>query len=173
VVCVSQHYGGKRWTLIEHAAVRNRLMQARTSADQRERDAILPIRVGEGEVPGILFNTIVPDVRNRTPDESAELILDRLALLGSAPAAGAIGHATPSAESPVDAGHRASQRKALNQTIDQAAALTRALELLARQYDAAIQQSVVAIDATARVQAQQQAELLEQRMREIESKLKG
>jgi hypothetical protein len=163
VVCVSQRYGGKPWTQMEHAAVRARLMQARAAADQRERDAILPIRVGEGEVPGILFNTIVPDVRGRTAEQSAELILDRLALLGSGPAAGAIGTAPAPAAPPADAGHPASQRKAL----------TQALEQLAAQYEAAIQQSVNAIDAVAGVQAQRQAESIEQRMREIESKLAG
>ena len=47
----------------------------------REQDSILPIRVGDGEVEGILFNAIVPDVRGRSAAQSAELILERLYLL--------------------------------------------------------------------------------------------
>ncbi len=50
------------------------------SADKRERYAVLPIRVGDGDVGGILFNTIVPDVRDRTPDQAAQLIVNRLRL---------------------------------------------------------------------------------------------
>ncbi len=81
VVCVSERYGGKPWTQAEHEAIRARLMKSRKSADKREQLAILPIRVGDGDVPGILFNTIVPDVRDRTPDKTAELIVDRLRLI--------------------------------------------------------------------------------------------
>jgi hypothetical protein len=81
VVCVSARYGGKPWTQMEHDAILARLMQSRASSDLRDRDAILPIRVGDGEVEGILFNTIVPDVRARSAAEAAELIIDRLRLI--------------------------------------------------------------------------------------------
>jgi hypothetical protein len=81
VVCVSQRYGGKPWTKTEHAAIRARYMKARESQDERDRLSILPIRVGEGEVEGILFNTIVPDIRGKTPGEAAKLIIDRLRLI--------------------------------------------------------------------------------------------
>lgn len=81
VVCVSERYGGKPWTQAEHEAIRARMMGSRESADRCEQYAILPIRVGDGDVRGILFNTIVPDVRNRTPDETAELIVQRLRLI--------------------------------------------------------------------------------------------
>lgn len=77
VCCVSERYGGKPWTQAEHRAIRARQMQA--TGDDRK--GILPIRVGDGEVPGILFNAIVPDVRNRSAAESAQLIVDRLHLL--------------------------------------------------------------------------------------------
>jgi hypothetical protein len=94
VVCVSERYGGKPWTLAEHAAIRARVMQARAAKDERDRLAILPIRVGEGEVEGILFTTIVPDVRSRSAPQAAELVIERLRLivpdlnagLGSSPA---------------------------------------------------------------------------------------
>jgi hypothetical protein len=78
VVCVSGHYGDKPWTRAEHEVIRVRQMKARGSADQRDRLGILPIRVGDGDVPGILFNTIVPDVRKRAASETAELIVNRL-----------------------------------------------------------------------------------------------
>lgn len=81
VFCVSKEYGCKPWTLTEHDAIRARLMKARASTDRREQYSILPIRVGDGEVEGILFNTIVSDVRSRNIAESAQLILNRLSLI--------------------------------------------------------------------------------------------
>lgn len=89
VVCVSERYGGKPWTLAEHAAIRARQMQARASSSESGQLAILPIRVGEGEVEGILFNAIVPDVRDRSPQQAARLILDRLRLVAPDPPPGA------------------------------------------------------------------------------------
>src|SRR4051794_27748157 len=56
-------------------------MNARESKAERDRLGVLPIRVGAGEVEGVLFNTIVPDVRARTAVEAAKLILDRLMLI--------------------------------------------------------------------------------------------
>jgi hypothetical protein len=55
VVCISERYGGKSWTLAEHEAIRARLMETRSSPEERDKLRILPIRVGEGEVEGILF----------------------------------------------------------------------------------------------------------------------
>jgi hypothetical protein len=81
VVCVSQAYGSKPWTHAEHRAIRARQMKAEASSDAGEKNSILPIRVGDGEVEGILFNAIVPDVRSRSAAQSAELILERLYVL--------------------------------------------------------------------------------------------
>jgi hypothetical protein len=78
VVCVSERHGGKPWTRAEHAAIRARQMKA---ANERESLSILPIRVGEGDVPGILFNAIVPDIRNKSVAQAAELIVERLRLM--------------------------------------------------------------------------------------------
>jgi hypothetical protein len=92
VVCVSERYGSKPWTQAEHQAIRARNMKCSAAAEKRESDAILPIRVGDGEVEGILFNAIVPDVRGRSAAASADLIIARLHLLRpdlSAVAAGA------------------------------------------------------------------------------------
>jgi hypothetical protein len=81
VVCVSGGYGSKPWTLAEHAAIRARQMKARTSTDKLDRDGILPIRVGDGDVEGILFNTIAPDIRKGSVADAAELIIGRLRLM--------------------------------------------------------------------------------------------
>jgi hypothetical protein len=78
VVCVSGAYGGKPWTRMEHRAVRARYMQAVTVVD---RHRIFPIRVGDGEVEGVLLNEIILDVRRKTPGEAAELIVARLNLV--------------------------------------------------------------------------------------------
>jgi hypothetical protein len=81
VVCVSGAYGDKSWTRTEYRAVRARLMQAATE----DRHRILPVRVGDGQVEGVLFNEIVPELRDKTPQQAAELIVARLNLVrGSA-----------------------------------------------------------------------------------------
>src|SRR5262249_45985187 len=78
VVCVSKAYGDKPWTRTEHRAVRARLMRTVTAAD---RYRVLPVRVGDGEVEGVLLNEIVPDLRGRLAAEAAALIVDRLNLV--------------------------------------------------------------------------------------------
>jgi hypothetical protein len=78
VMCVSGAYGDKPWTRTEHRAMRARLMQM-TSNDERHR--VLPLRVGDGEVEGLLFTDIVPDLRRKTAQEAAELIVARLNLV--------------------------------------------------------------------------------------------
>ena len=81
VVCISERYGDKPWTQAEHSAIRARLMKARASRDKHDDLGILPIRVGDGEVQGILFNTIAPDVRALTVVKAAELVIARLGLI--------------------------------------------------------------------------------------------
>lgn len=81
VVCVSENYGDKPWTLTEHAAIRARSMKAQSSNDHREKDKVLPIRVGEGDVAGIPFNAIVPDVRQNSIADTVQLIIQRLTLI--------------------------------------------------------------------------------------------
>jgi hypothetical protein len=78
VVCVSERYGNKPWTLAEHEAIRARYMKARGSTDPRETLGVLPIRVGDGDIKGLPFNAIVPDVRARSADDAARLIIRRL-----------------------------------------------------------------------------------------------
>ena len=78
VVCVSAQAGKKPWTLAEQDAIRSRYMRARGSDDQREKLGVLPIRVGDGEIPGFPETAIIPDVRQRSPLAAARLIVRRL-----------------------------------------------------------------------------------------------
>jgi TIR domain len=76
VICISDAYGTKPWTRAEYAAVRARYMKA--AGNELDSDRILPVRVGDGDVEGLHFNDIVPDLRSRTIHDAAQLILDRL-----------------------------------------------------------------------------------------------
>jgi hypothetical protein len=78
VVCVSNAYADKPWTQTEHRAVRARLMQ---TVDSGDRIQTLPIRVGDGDIAGMRFSDIVPDIRNKRPTDVAELIVARLNLI--------------------------------------------------------------------------------------------
>ncbi len=78
VFCVSGDYGRKPWTRAEHAAIRARYMEASLASSEAESQRVLPLRVGDGEVGGVLFNTICPDIRGRPPEEIVQLIVDRL-----------------------------------------------------------------------------------------------
>jgi hypothetical protein len=80
VICVSGNYGNKPWTHTEYQAIRARFMKALTPHQEHGNYAILPIRVGEGEVEGIGFNAIVPDARKKNVAEMAQLIINRLRL---------------------------------------------------------------------------------------------
>jgi hypothetical protein len=81
VVAVSANYGGKPWTLAEYDAISARRMQLRASGDKKDAFRILPLRTGEGDVKGILFNAICPDVRGQPAAQTAELIVNRLRLI--------------------------------------------------------------------------------------------
>lgn len=81
VVCVSKRYEEKPWTKAEHAAIRARQMRLQESKVKGDEHRMLPIRVGDGDVQGILFNAIVPDVRERSADECADLVVERLHLI--------------------------------------------------------------------------------------------
>ena len=97
VACISDRYGDKPWTQAEWSAIR--ALQMRLSASQQENDRlrVLPIRVGDGDVRGLLFNTICPDVRQRTPQEAAQLIANRLGLIQPPSGQPASGAAQPQA----------------------------------------------------------------------------
>lgn len=75
VVCVSGEYDDRQWTRIEHEAVRARYQR---SESEEDRKRVLLVRVGDGEVEGILCNAIVPDIRSRSPEAACDLIIARL-----------------------------------------------------------------------------------------------
>lgn len=79
VSCVCQRYDEKPWTQDEWRAIQafeRTLRDADTNNVKRMR--FLPLRFGDGEIEGLFSTAIVPDVRDRTPAEVAELILKRL-----------------------------------------------------------------------------------------------
>lgn len=76
VACISGEFGSKSWTTAEHEAIRARYRLA--TGSPVDRDRVLLVRVGEGEVPGILHTAIVPDLRTRSVDDACQLIIDRL-----------------------------------------------------------------------------------------------
>ena len=81
VSCVCERYDEKPWTKAEWRAIRARIADSDQTPDARL--GFLPLRFGDGEVDGIFSSLdIVPDVRNRSREETATLILDRLALIG-------------------------------------------------------------------------------------------
>ncbi len=81
VVCVSANYNDKPWTRIEHEVIRARYMKAIEAKNESGKYAILPIRVGAGEVDGIPYNAHVPDALQKGVIDTAQLILDRLHLI--------------------------------------------------------------------------------------------
>jgi hypothetical protein len=80
-VGVSADYARKPWTLTEGMAVKARMMRIRASHVEADRNQILPLRVGDGDVKGFHETAIIPDVRDRSPEDAAQLIIDRLALI--------------------------------------------------------------------------------------------
>lgn len=77
VMCASAAYGTKAWTLAEWDSIRARHMKLRSEGDGVS-NRLLPLRVAEGEVEGLLGNTIWIDARRRTPAYLAEVIAERV-----------------------------------------------------------------------------------------------
>jgi hypothetical protein len=75
VLCVSSQYGSKPWTRAEYEAIRALKMQL-SGGNEGDLDRILPLRVGDGDVPGIFMNAICPDIRKKPPSETAQLIVN-------------------------------------------------------------------------------------------------
>lgn len=82
VVCVSAEYGTKSWTQAEHRAIRAETMKV---GGESARLRVLPLRVGDGDIAGVLFNDLVPEVRGKATREVAELIVARLNLVRGGP----------------------------------------------------------------------------------------
>jgi len=78
VVCFSREYGEKPWTLTEWDTIRARHMKLRSDPNNEESKRILPLRVAEGDVEGLLENAIWIDARKHRPNQTAGLIVRRL-----------------------------------------------------------------------------------------------
>lgn len=81
VLCVSSDYNDRPWTQSEYRAIRALQMQLTSTSSEALR--LLPLRVGDGDVEGLFGNAIIPDVRNRSPDEIARLIVARCEAISS------------------------------------------------------------------------------------------
>lgn len=79
VMCIAAAYDDRPWTMVEHRALRALSWGAKAGSRQAMR--VLPLRFGDGDVEGVLSNTIAPDVRQLAPDEVADLVLARLHLV--------------------------------------------------------------------------------------------
>jgi TIR domain len=78
VTCVCQRYNEKPWTQEEWRAIQAFERTLRDAGgENRKRMRFLPLRFGDGEVDAIFETAIVPDVRSRTPEQIAALILKR------------------------------------------------------------------------------------------------
>ena len=81
ILCASAPYGNKAWPQTENTAIRALQLRLLANPDSQGRNRILPLRVGDGDVPGMYENTIWIDVRGKSVEQTAQLILDRLHLI--------------------------------------------------------------------------------------------
>lgn len=77
VMCASTEYDSKKWTIAEWDSIRARHMKLRAEGNG-ESDRLLPLRVADGDVEGLLENAIWVDARQRTPSYLAGLIVQRV-----------------------------------------------------------------------------------------------
>lgn len=77
VMCASAEYDSKKWTIAEWDSIRARHMKLRAEGNG-ESDRLLPLRVADGDVEGLLENAIWVDARQRTPSYLADLIVQRV-----------------------------------------------------------------------------------------------
>jgi hypothetical protein len=78
VVFVSAEYAARDWTRLERRAALNRAVQER-------QEYVLPARFDDTPLPGLLSDMVAVDLRTRTPQQFAAMIIDKLADLGIDP----------------------------------------------------------------------------------------
>ena len=79
--CFCQGYQEKPWTQDEWRAIQSLERTLRDAGSENlKRMRFLPLRFGDGDVDGLFDTAIVPDVRDRSPEQIADLILQRLRL---------------------------------------------------------------------------------------------
>lgn len=83
VAFLCEKYGSKSWPQDEWRAIQSFERTLRgPSSPESSRDRFLPLRFGEGDVPGVLDTTVAPNVQERSPKDIAALILKRLRRAG-------------------------------------------------------------------------------------------
>jgi hypothetical protein len=75
VVFVSAEYAERPWTRVERRAALNRAVRER-------REYVLPARLDDTQLPGVLSDMVAVDLRDRTPEQFAAMIAAKLADLG-------------------------------------------------------------------------------------------
>ncbi len=78
VVGVAGEYGSSAWPVAEWDAIRARYLRLRVHPDKKEVNRILPLRVGDGDLPGLLETTIYDEARGENPKAVADRIVNRL-----------------------------------------------------------------------------------------------
>ena len=75
VVFVSAEYAARDWTRHERRAAIDRAVRER-------RDYVLPARFDDTQLPGLLPGLVTMDLRDRSPEQFAAMIVDKLTVLG-------------------------------------------------------------------------------------------
>jgi hypothetical protein len=75
VVFISAQYAERDWTQLERQSALGR-------AARERREYLLPARFDDTPLPGLLPDIVAADLRNRTPEEFAAMIIAKLATLG-------------------------------------------------------------------------------------------
>jgi hypothetical protein len=110
VTCVCERYNEKAWTQEEWRAIQAFERKLRDAGGgNKERLRFLPLRFGDGAVDGLFETAIVPDVRSRSPEETAGLILERWRLTRCRSSAGGVDDALK--EGPMPLASVPSQRR--------------------------------------------------------------
>ena len=88
VVFVSADYAAQDWTRLERRAALNRAVQER-------REYVLPARFDDTPLPGLLRGLVTVNLRGRTPQQFATMIVGKLAALGITGLASAVDAGDP------------------------------------------------------------------------------
>ena len=78
VVFVSAEYVTRDWTRLERRAALDRAVRER-------QESVLPARFDDTPVPGLLAGMVAVDLRGRTPEQFADLVVEKLADLAISP----------------------------------------------------------------------------------------
>jgi len=81
VVFVSKEHAARDWTNLERRVALSR-------AARERREYLLPARFDDTALPGLLSDMVAVDLRNRSPEQFAGMVLDKLNMLGIGDAEG-------------------------------------------------------------------------------------